>query len=115
MTNGSDEWTRSRFDDLDHRLELLSIAVYGDRKTPPNGGGVYGEIRRMREENKSSAQNRQDQIRGIEEQIKRLDERIDAMDKRLRPRWWDYVIMGGAVVLAAVLLLQVLTILGHIG
>ncbi len=44
-------------------LEILHFAIYGDKKAPPNGGGVYGEITRLRRELEASAKQRDEKLR----------------------------------------------------
>ncbi len=107
MTTDS-EWTRASLQELRHEIDKLSMAIYGDRLKPPNGGGLYGELKRMNANLTAAGEKRQ-------AQIDELSEQIADINRRVHPLWWDYVVIGGAIALMLALALQVAHILGVFG
>jgi hypothetical protein len=106
-----DDPTRAAIDDLRHEIEVLQIAVYGNRKEPPNGGGVYGELRRMRDEIRSNGQDRKIALAAMEKRMETLEDKVDAIDRRIRPRWWDWVIVAGGFAIMAMFAIQLAELL----
>jgi hypothetical protein len=113
MTMSDEELFRSWIKDLEHQIGDVQLAIYGDKKAPPNSGGVYGELRRIREEMRSNNNDRQTTLAAMEQRLAALEDKVDSIDRRIRPRWWDYVIIGGGVAIAAMVVLQLITLAGH--
>jgi hypothetical protein len=101
MSDMSDELTRSALQDLRYEIEKLQAAVYGDRKEPPNGGGLYGQVRRLRAEMVQSVAQRDTRMQAMEEQM-------DTLVGRVRPQWQESIIIAGGIFMAVVALLQVI-------
>ncbi len=78
----NEEFFRGWVNDLEHQLEKIQLAIYGDKKAPPNGGGVYGEMRRIREEIRSDAQDRKLVMAEWERRLDEMEERIQAQDRK---------------------------------
>jgi hypothetical protein len=111
----SRDWLMS----IENKLENIQQAIYGN-KMIPNGGGVYGELRRVRDEIRSNAQDRmvalaamEKRMQSLESRLEAVEDKVDAIDRRIRPVWWDWVIIGGGVAIAAMVVLQLMTLAGR--
>jgi hypothetical protein len=49
----------------------------------------------------------------VDTRFETLEEKVDNIDRRIRPRWWDYIIIAGAGIMALVLLLQLILVAAH--
>lgn len=101
MSDMSDELTRSAIQELHYEIEKLQSAVYGDRKEPPNGRGLYGQVSRLRAEMAQAGTTRDEKIQGLEQQ---MDQIID----RLGPKWKEQMVVAGGVFMGVVAFLQII-------
>lgn len=109
-TDDNHDWLLS----IEHKLENIQLAIYGNSKVP-NGGGVYGELRRIRDEMRSNSQDRQavlaemeQRMKELEGRLERVEDKVDLLDARIRPRWWDWIIVGGGVAIIAMFVMQIM-------
>ena len=99
MTTADD----ARWLDVQHELKNLRVAIYGDKAAPPNGGGVYGEIKRVA----AAGNQRMQRLERLEHVAGSLDDSVTEMEQVLthivesKPRWWDGMIVVGIVTLLA--------------
>ena len=101
-----DDLTRASIDELRHEIDKISLAIYGDRKEPPNGGGVYGQLRSIRHEMEASGVRR-------DTEIDLLHKQIDGLSRQVYPRWWGYVIVAGGFALVVMFLMVTSLYLAH--
>jgi hypothetical protein len=101
-----EELFRSWIKDLEHQIGDVQQAIYGDKKAPPNSGGVYGELRRIREEMRSNNHDRQMTLTAMEQRLQALEDKVDAIDRRIYPSWWGWIIVGGGFALIVMLLIH---------
>ena len=102
MTTADD----ARWLDVQHERKNLRVAIYGDKAAPPNGGGVYGEIKRVA----AAGNQRMQRLERLEHVVGSLDDSVSEIESVLshmvegKPRWWDgMIVIGVATTVNAIL------------
>ena len=93
--------------DLQHEIRVLQQALYGNPKEPPNGGGVLGEVRRMRVEMRISGEKREQKVERLAIKLDEVEDRLERVFLWNRPKWWDLMIVSAVCAVFVLLLLQV--------